>query len=156
MILFFYLQSCPKLQIFTKPNNKHEIRGAEKIYEYLSDLNQKVREQVNEKFSYCINLFIYLFCNWQTLREAPVVILKANIPLLAGKVPTGWTVSLMDNPGFGEAKEHVVQLADASLVTSSAYIYLLQTEHIGGTEAAEFFKELIRKDKSMIIKLLHL
>ena len=60
----------------------------------------------------------------------------------------------MDNPGFGEAKEHVVQLADASLRTSSAYIYLLQTEHIGGTEAAEFFKELLRKDKSMLIKLL--
>ena len=60
----------------------------------------------------------------------------------------------MDNPGFGEAKEHVVQLADASMVTSSAYIYLLQTEHIGGTEAAGFFKELIRKDKSMISTLL--
>ena len=59
----------------------------------------------------------------------------------------------MDNPGFGEAKEHVVQLADASLVTSSAYIYLLQTENIGGTEAAEFFKELIRKDRSIMIKL---
>ena len=68
--------------------------------------------------------------------------------MLADKVPHGWTVSLVDNPGFGEAKEHVVQLADASLVTSSAYIYLLQTENIGGTEAAEFFKELIAKDKS--------
>ena len=83
--------------------------------------------------------------------EPPVVVLKVNIPLLAGRVPPGWTVSLVDNPGFGEAKEHVVQLADASLVTSSAYIYLLQTENIGGTEAAEFFKELIGKDKSKII-----
>ena len=57
-------------------------------------------------------------------------------------------MSLVDNPGFGEAKEHVVQLADASLVTSSAYIYLLQTESIGGTEARDFFKELAAKDKS--------
>ena len=55
----------------------------------------------------------------------------------------------MDNPGFGEAKEHVVQLAEASMISSSAYIYLLQTENIGGTEAAEFFKELIRNDKSI-------
>lgn len=84
----------------------------------------------------------------QSSSEPPAVILKVNIPLLSGKVHSGWTVSLVDNPGFGEAKEHVVQLADASLITSSAYIYLLQTENIGGTEAAEFFKELIRKDKS--------
>ena len=75
------------------------------------------------------------------------MVLKVNIPLLADKVPPGWTVSLMDNPGFGEAKEHVVQLADASLITSSAYIYLLQTENIGGTEAADFFKELSKNDK---------
>ena len=88
----------------------------------------------------------------QSLKEPPIVILKANIPLLAGKVPPGWTVSLMDNPGFGEAKEHVVQLAEASMVTSSSYIYLLQTENIGGTEAEEFFKELIRKDKSMLLQ----
>ena len=63
-------------------------------------------------------------------------------------MPHGWTVSLVDNPGFGEAKDHVVQLADASLLTSSAYIYLLQTENIGGTEVADFFKELARLDKS--------
>ena len=85
---------------------------------------------------------------FQANHEPPVVVLKVNIPLLAGRVPPGWTVSLVDNPGFGEAKEHVVQLADASLVTSSAYIYLLQTENIGGTEAADFFKELTGKDKS--------
>ena len=85
-----------------------------------------------------------------TVRDPPAVVLKVNIPLLADKVPSGWTVSLVDNPGFGEAKEHVVQLADASLVTSSAYIYLIQTENIGGTEAAHFFKELNQKDKSNI------
>ena len=54
----------------------------------------------------------------------------------------------MDNPGFGEAKEHVTQLADISVVTSSAYIYLMQTENIGGTEAAAFFKEVQRIDSS--------
>ena len=78
------------------------------------------------------------------------MILKVNIPLLADRVPPGWTVSLVDNPGFGEAKEHVVQLADASLITSTAYIYLLQTENIGGTEVADFFKELSQKDNCKI------
>ena len=74
------------------------------------------------------------------------MVLKVYIPLLANKVPSGWTISLVDNPGFGEAKEHVTQLADASLITSSAYIYLLQTENISGKEAAEFFKDLKEKD----------
>ena len=88
-----------------------------------------------------------MIITFQADHEPPIVVLKVNIPLLAGRVPPGWTVSLVDNPGFGEAKEHVGQLDAASLVTSSAYIYLLQTENIGGTEAADFFKELIRKDK---------
>lgn len=53
----------------------------------------------------------------------------------------------MDNPGFGEENEHITQLADASMITSSAYIYLLQTENVGGLEAVKFFKELQRIDQ---------
>ena len=34
------------------------------------------------------------------------------------------------------------------MVTSSAYIYLMQTENVGGREAAEFFRELKRIDGS--------
>lgn len=74
--------------------------------------------------------------------------LKVNIPLLSGSVPPGWTVSIIDNPGFGEAKEHITQLAEASMVTSSAYVYLVQTENVGGREAADFFKQLQSIDKS--------
>ena len=74
--------------------------------------------------------------------------LKVNIPVLSGSIPPGWTVSIVDNPGFGEAKEHVTQLAEASMVTSSAYIYLIQTENVGGREAANFYKELQRMDNS--------
>ena len=81
------------------------------------------------------------------LQGAKALILKVYIPLLADKVPSGWTVSLVDNPGFGEAKEHITQLADASIVSSSAYIYLLQTENIGGKEVAEFFKQLKETDQ---------
>ena len=74
-----------------------------------------------------------------------------HIPLLAKNVPRGWTVSLVDNPGFGEAKEHITQIADASLVSSSAYIYLLQTENVNGKDAQEFFKELSKMDQSKIL-----
>ena len=75
------------------------------------------------------------------------IVLKVNIPLLADKVPSSWSVSLVDNPGFGDAHEHVSQLADASMVTSSAYIYLMQTESIDGTIMTEFFKEMKQRDK---------
>ena len=74
--------------------------------------------------------------------------LKVNIPVLSGSIPPGWTVSIIDNPGFGEAKEHITQLAEASMATSSAYIYLIQTENVGGREAADFFKQLQSMDKS--------
>ena len=69
-----------------------------------------------------------------------------NIPLLIGKVPLGWTVSLVDNPGFGEAQEHITQIADSSLLTSSAYVYLVETGQLGGTEPRDFYKELHKRD----------
>lgn len=77
--------------------------------------------------------------------------LKVNIPLLSGSVPTGMTVSIVDNPGFGEAKEHIQQLAEASMLTSSAYIYLMQAENIGTKETAQFFKDLHQTDKGISI-----
>ena len=75
--------------------------------------------------------------------------LKVNIPMFSESVPPGWTVSIIDNPGFGEAEEQITQLAEASMVTSCAYIYLLQTENIGGREAADFFRELKRIDEGI-------
>ena len=69
--------------------------------------------------------------------------------MLSSKVPPGWTVSLVDNPGFGDACEHISQLASASMIASSAYIYLMQTEYIGGKEVQEFFKELVAKDHGL-------
>ena len=75
--------------------------------------------------------------------------MKVNIPLLKGKVPSGWIVSLVDNPGFGEAQEHIEQIADSSLLISSAYFYLLETGSIGGKEAAGFYNELYRRDSSI-------
>lgn len=75
--------------------------------------------------------------------------LRVSLPLLAHNVPSGWTVSLVDTPGFGEAREHVQQLAKDSVEVSAAYIYLLQTESIGGTEVNETFSSLAEKDPGM-------
>lgn len=84
------------------------------------------------------------------------MILKVCIPILDEGVPPEWTVSLVDNPGFGEARENITQLADNSMVTSSAYIYLVQAGDEDGTAAANFFKDLQRKDegKCALLKLM--
>ena len=76
--------------------------------------------------------------------------LKVNIPLLSGSIPPGWEVSIVDNPGFGEANDHITQLAEASMVTSSAYIYLMQVEDVGGKNAENFFKALQETDKGLL------
>lgn len=86
----------------------------------------------------------------QISSEPLTMILKVNIPLLTGSIPPGWEVSIVDNPGFGEAKEHITQLAEASMVTSSAYIYLMQTEDIGGKDAEHFFKSLQKADEGLL------
>lgn len=75
------------------------------------------------------------------------LLLQVSIPMLENGVPLDWKVSLMDNPGFGETREHITHLADISMAFSSAYIYLVQMENIGGTEAAKFFIELDKIDR---------
>lgn len=92
---------------------------------------------------------LYITYTLQLPIESQTVVLKLNVPILSASIPPGWTVSIVDNPGFGEAKEHVTQLADASMVTSSAYIYLMTTGDVGGEKAAEFFKELQQIDKGV-------
>ena len=76
------------------------------------------------------------------------------IPVLNEGLPPGWIVSLADNPGFGEARECITQVANASMVVSSAYIYLMHPGSVSGTAAAEFFKELHAKDAGNFMQLL--
>ena len=73
--------------------------------------------------------------------------LKVNLPILATEIEyPGWKVSLVDNPGFGEAKECISTMADASMKASCAYIYLLPAGSIGGKETMSFYKALNAKD----------
>ena len=75
--------------------------------------------------------------------------MKVNIPLLSDQVPQDWQLRLIDNPGFGDARHHVAQVASESVHTSSMYIYLLETSSIGGVLAARFFKDLSCKDQGI-------
>ena len=74
------------------------------------------------------------------------LMLQVHMPILTNNVPPGWNVSLVDTPGFGEKNEHVQQLAKEAMETSAAYIYLLQTENIGGTAVGETFHSLAAVD----------
>lgn len=78
--------------------------------------------------------------------------LKVNIPLLCDKVPPGWQLCLTDNPGFGDARQHIEQIAVDSISTSIVYIYLLDVSNIGGIQAADFFWSLHQKDKGNYIR----
>lgn len=73
-----------------------------------------------------------------------------HIPLLCDQVPHDWKLTLIDNPGFGDARQNVAQIASESVYTSSVYIYLLETNSIGGQVAARFFMDLINKDKGIV------
>lgn len=77
-----------------------------------------------------------------------------NIPLLLANVPDGWVVSLVDNPGFNEAnKKHIQQLAEASVVSSAAYIFLTDTARMGNTATADFFRKLLETDRGKVMEL---
>ena len=88
--------------------------------------------------------------------EAVDLVLCVSIPVLDKGVPLDWIVSLMDNPGFGEIREYITHLADASMIFSSAYIYLMQLENVGGTEAAKFFTELDKIDRGSMNIIVHM
>ena len=79
--------------------------------------------------------------------EVPKLSLKAYLPFLNEGIPPGWTAKLVDNPGYGDANEYMTQLADASAVTTSAYVYLMQIEQIEGQAAVNFFKQIQKTGK---------
>jgi hypothetical protein len=52
-LTFIILQSCPKLQVTLK-GSKKEVKGAEAIYNYLTELNAKIRQVArSDSYSYC-------------------------------------------------------------------------------------------------------
>ena len=77
------------------------------------------------------------------------LILKVHLPLLTENVPPGWRVSLVDNPGFADSKEHVSKLAESSIGNSAAYIYLIETQQLMGKEDRDAFTFLAKQDPGM-------
>lgn len=73
--------------------------------------------------------------------------LNVNIPLLSNHVPQGWQLILTDNPGLGDARPLIEQLANESVLSSSVYIFLLEASSIGSTMAENFIKHLKAVDE---------
>jgi len=86
--------------------------------------------------------------------KVPECTLHANIPALS-EVPHGWNVSLADNPGFGEANEHVAQLANMSVQGSSAYVYVTNSNYIGSDTNFKFFKQLAEHDQGTLTRVIY-
>ena len=79
----------------------------------------------------------------------PGCVLQVRIPILS-EVPPGYSVSLVDNPGYGETNAHITQLADDSAKISSVYVYVTQSGNIAGTTDSEFFRKLAEQCPGML------
>ena len=55
----------------------------------------------------------------------------------------------MDNPGLGEAKEHIVQAINVSWESSAAYVYLTSAQNIAQKAEAETFKAFHAKGEKV-------
>ena len=76
------------------------------------------------------------------------VVLEVHIPLLAAQnIEKGWSLNLVDNPGFGESNEYIQQIADASILISAAYILVTNTDNMDSKATTAFLNKLSEKDK---------
>ena len=78
----------------------------------------------------------------------PDLLLRVNVPLLAEKVPEGWSVVLVDNPGFGEAKKHIAQVTNESWESSAGYVYITTAETKGLNKEEDLFKAFQNKGEN--------
>lgn len=118
---------CPYLREILNQAVLRTTYGQEEINKRLKELNKIVRKKMQDVQGIEFQLFV---C----------------VPALSG-APQGWTVCLVDNPGFGEAKQHVLQLAERSMRCSSAYIYLSETTSLGGTVDARAYRTIADQDR---------
>ena len=56
---------------------------------------------------------------------------------------------LVDTPGFGEDDPYIAQFAEASMQSSSAYVYIINTSDVGGDANKKYFLQLRDNDKGM-------
>lgn len=79
-------------------------------------------------------------------------VLYAYIPILKG-APPGWTLALVDTPGFGEANvDHITALTDTLFSTSTAYLYIMDSGSMEDAVDAENIRQLYKHDKGVVLR----
>ena len=74
-------------------------------------------------------------------------VLYAFVPILQ-EAPEGWSLALVDTPGFGEANvEHIMKHTDMLFSTSTAYLYLMDATSMDDKVDSDNFKLLFQHDK---------
>lgn len=92
---------CPKLEC----QGRSTVRGCQAIYSTLEQANSNSREVTGSHMD--------------------EYTLTANVPILAG-AQSGWTITILDNPGFGESHQnHMMERTETTLVVSTAFLYIL-------------------------------
>ena len=76
--------------------------------------------------------------------------LFASIPIIDPPLGTEWKIDLIDNPGFGEAKEGVSDLATTAVTSSSSYVYIMNYKQLGDDEDTKAFRLMAAKDKGKL------
>ena len=71
-----------------------------------------------------------------------------NVPVLRGaaRVVRGQQVYLVDTPGLGDSKRSIAELAERSVLTSPAYIYVINYNNLEDERDSKAFKRIYGKD----------
>ena len=54
---------------------------------------------------------------------------------------------LVDTPGLGDSKQSIAELAEKSVVTSPAYVYVMNYNNLEDEKDSNAFKRMYEKDK---------
>ena len=138
---------CPRLEQETSGGGIVTVaKGAETIQETLRQENKKSREasqlSMHKIMYYCTHL-LQMDCKAQH----PCFVLYAFVPILEG-APEGWSLALVDTPGFGEANvDHIMRHTDMLFSTSTAYLYLMDSTIMEDGVDSDNIKLLFKHNK---------
>lgn len=73
-----------------------------------------------------------------------------NVPLLrdAVNITSGQQVYLVDTPGIGDSNRSIAELAEKSVLTSPAYVYVMNYFSLQDESDSNAFVRMYRKDDS--------
>lgn len=73
-----------------------------------------------------------------------------NVPILrdAASITSGQQVYLVDTPGLGDSNRSIAELAEKSVQTSPAYVYVMNYLNLQDESDSNAFVRMYRKDDS--------